>query len=78
MSDLRRDSFRVTDNGLNQAIVYCAHDEQPLDVILLFDTSHSMRPVVARVAEAVHMAMGALRTSDRGFGGLLKHYRHAA
>jgi hypothetical protein len=65
VSDLRRDSFRVTDNGLDQAIVYFAHDEQPLDVILLFDTSHSMRRVVARVAEAAHMSMGELRTGDR-------------
>ena len=34
-------------------------------MILLFDTSHSMRPVVARVAEAAHMAMGELRPGDR-------------
>jgi VWFA-related protein len=65
VSDLRRDSFSVTDNGLDQPIVYFAHDEQPLDVILLFDASHSMRPVVARVAEAAHMATGELRPGDR-------------
>lgn len=63
--DLRRNSFRITDNGFDQSILYFAHDEQPLDVILLFDTSHSMRPVVARVAEAAHMAMGELRPGDR-------------
>jgi VWFA-related protein len=65
VSDLRRDSFHVTDNGLDQSIVYFAHDEQPLDVILLFDTSNSMRRVVARVAEAAHMAMGELQPGDR-------------
>jgi VWFA-related protein len=65
VSDLRRDSFRVTDNGLEQNVVYFAHDEQPLEVILLFDTSNSMRPVVARVAEAAHIAMGELRLGDR-------------
>jgi VWFA-related protein len=65
VSDLRRDSFRVTDNGVEQPIVYFAHDEQPLDVILLFDTSNSMRTVVARVAEAAHIAMGELRAGDR-------------
>ena len=65
VSDLRSDSFRVTDNGLDQPIIYFAHDEQPLDVILLFDTSNSMRRVVARVAEAAHLAMGELRTGDR-------------
>lgn len=65
VNDLRRDSFRITDNGLPQSIVYFAHDEQPLDVILLFDTSLSMRPVVARVAEAAHMVLGELRPGDR-------------
>jgi len=65
VNDLRRDSFHVTDNGLDQTILYFAHDEQPLDVILLFDTSNSMRPVVERVAQAAHMAMGELHTGDR-------------
>jgi hypothetical protein len=65
VNDLRRDSFRVVDNGIAQSIVYFAHDEQPLDVILLFDTSNSMRSVVARVAEAAHMALGELRPGDR-------------
>jgi VWFA-related protein len=65
VSDLRRDSFRIKDNGIEQSIVYFAHDEQPLDAILLFDTSNSMRRVVARVAEAAHIAMGELRPGDR-------------
>ncbi len=65
VNDLRRDSFLISDNGLPQNIVYFAHDEQPLDVILLFDTSHSMRAVVARVAEAARMALGELRPGDR-------------
>jgi len=65
VSDLRRDSFRIIDNGIEQNIIYFAHDEQPLDVILLFDTSSSMRSVVARVASAAHMAMGELRAGDR-------------
>jgi VWFA-related protein len=65
VNDLRRDSFRIADNGVPQSIVYFAHDEQPLDVILLFDTSLSMRPVVARVAEAAHMALGELHPGDR-------------
>jgi hypothetical protein len=30
VSDLRRDTFRVADNGPEQTIVYFAHDEQPL------------------------------------------------
>ena len=65
VNDLRRDSFRVADNGVDQTIVYFAHDDQPLDVILLFDASNSMRNVVAGVAGAAHMAMGELRAGDR-------------
>jgi VWFA-related protein len=65
VSALRRDSFRIKDNGIEQDILYFAHDEQPLDVILLFDTSNSMRLVVARVAEAANMAMSELRAGDR-------------
>jgi VWFA-related protein len=65
VNDLHRDSFRITDNGIDQSILYLAHDEQPLDVILLFDSSNSMRRVVARVAEAAHIAMGELRPGDR-------------
>jgi len=65
VSDLRRDSFRITDNGTEQSVAYFAHEEQPIDVILLFDTSLSMRTVVARVAEAAHMALSGLRPGDR-------------
>jgi VWFA-related protein len=65
VNNLQRDSFRITDGGRAQEIVYFAHDPQPLDVILLFDTSNSMRRAVARVAEAAHMAMGELRPGDR-------------
>jgi len=65
VNDLRRESFRITDNGRPRPIVYFAHEEQPLDVILLFDTSASMRPVVARVAEAAHAVLADLRPGDR-------------
>ncbi len=65
VSDLRREDFRITDGGRARNIVYFAHDEQPLDLILLFDTSASMRPVVARVAEAAHTVLSDLRAGDR-------------
>lgn len=62
---LTKESFRVVDGGRLRNIVYFAHDEQPLDMILLFDTSSSMRPAVARVAEAAHLALSDLRAGDR-------------
>jgi VWFA-related protein len=62
---LTKENFRIADNGRLRNLVYFAHEEQPLDLILLFDVSSSMRPVVARVAEAAHKALGELREGDR-------------
>jgi hypothetical protein len=65
MAGLARESFRVTDNGKPQTIVYFGHEEGPLDVILLFDARREIRPDVKRVAEAAHTALSDLRPGDR-------------
>ena len=57
--------FRITDGGKPVEILYFGHAEEPLDVILLFDTSSSMYPVVSRVAETALAALGELRQGDR-------------
>lgn len=62
---LSKEDFQVTDNGKPQPIVAFGHQDQPLDVLLLFDTSASMGPVVERVADAAHMALGELHSGDR-------------
>jgi VWFA-related protein len=68
---LEKESFRVTDEGKPQTILYFGHEEEPLDVVLLFDAR--MRPDVKRVAEAAHTALSDLRKGDRiaemAFGG---------
>src|SRR5262245_14879763 len=51
IEDLGKQDFRVLDNGKPQEIVQFGHEQEALDIILLFDTSFSMRPVVERVAE---------------------------
>ena len=43
--------FIVFDNGRPQPLRHFAHTEEPLDLILLFDISGSMKPGVAKVAE---------------------------
>ena len=63
--DLKKEDFLITDSGKRQPIVYFGHQEAPLDVILLFDTSASMRHVVERVAEAAHTALSELHEGDR-------------
>lgn len=57
--------FRITDGGQPREILYFGHQEEALDVILLFDTSSSMYPVVASVAAAARAALGELRQGDR-------------
>src|SRR6188474_2862844 len=62
---LRREDFYVTDGGKPQTVLYFGQQEEPLNVILLFDTSTSMAPSVARVADAAHTALSSLRPGDR-------------
>jgi VWFA-related protein len=69
---LGKESFRVTDEGKPQTIVEFGHEEEPFDVIWLFDARGEMRPDVKRAAEAAHTALSDLRAGDRiavmGFG----------
>jgi VWFA-related protein len=62
---LSKTDFRVFDDDLEQPVVAVAGEEQPLDVILLFDTSGSMGSVSQKVAAAGHNAFSTLRPGDR-------------
>lgn len=64
VADLGKESFRVTDEGKPQTIVYFGHEEEPLDVILLFDARGQVGWDVKRIAEAVHTALSELREGD--------------
>jgi VWFA-related protein len=57
--------FRVLDEGKEQRLLHLASYELPLDLILLFDVSGSMRPVVAAVGEAAREGFRELRDGDR-------------
>jgi len=65
VENLRAEDFRVTDNGKPQPIVNFGHSEESLDVILLLDTSISMRPVIERVATLAREALSQLQRGDR-------------
>jgi VWFA-related protein len=73
VADLTKDDIRVLDNGRLQPIVYFAHEEQPIDVVLLFDTRAEMRSATQRVVEAAGTVLGDFRSGDRigalAFGG---------
>jgi Ca-activated chloride channel homolog len=65
LDGLTKDDFRVFDNGTEQAITHFSQDQEPLDIVLLFDTSGSMRPKVEQVSAAATQALAQLRAGDR-------------
>ncbi|HYL36568.1 MAG TPA: VWA domain-containing protein [Bryobacteraceae bacterium] len=65
LAGFHKDDFVITDNGQRRAILYFSQDEEPLDVIVLFDISGSMRPNVARVGASAQAALAELRPGDR-------------
>jgi VWFA-related protein len=65
LSGFKQADFRVLDDGKAQQIVNFSAEEQPLDLILLFDVSGSMRAVVGEVAGAAHQGLQELRPGDR-------------
>jgi VWFA-related protein len=65
VESLTKDDFRITDNGRAMPVLFVGHEEEPSDIVLLLDTSASMRPVMERVAEATRAALAQLREGDR-------------
>lgn len=65
LTGFTRNDFRVFDQGKEQTLVNFAAEEQPLDLILLFDVSGSMRAVVERVAASARQAFRELHQGDR-------------
>lgn len=65
LTGLTKDDFRILDDGREQAITAFSEGEQPLDLILLFDISGSMRRQVKKVAAVAHEGFEELRAGDR-------------
>jgi VWFA-related protein len=65
LTGFSKEDFRVFDEGREQPISAFSADEQPLDLILLFDISGSMRSKVKQVAAAAHQGLQQLRLGDR-------------
>ena len=65
LTGFSKEDFRVFDQGMPQQLVHFSLEEQPLDLILLFDISGSMRPVVEQVAGAARRGLRELRPGDR-------------
>jgi VWFA-related protein len=65
VEELPREDFEVFDNGERREIVHFGYREEPLDLVLLFDTSLSMQPVVERIAQTGRAALRELHSGDR-------------
>jgi Ca-activated chloride channel family protein len=65
VSGLTKDDFRVLDEGNAQSIVNFSFDEEPLDLILLFDISGSMHGKILNVVRATELGFNELHKSDR-------------
>jgi len=65
INGLHKEDFEIRDNGEPQRVLYCSQDEQPLDILLLFDNSGSMEPAIRRLAASAHTALSELRKGDR-------------
>jgi VWFA-related protein len=65
LNGFTKDDFRILDERKEQPIAQFSTEEQPLDLILLFDVSGSMDRVVADVSAAAHQGLHELRQGDR-------------
>src|ERR1700730_2704358 len=57
VTGLSKNDFRVFDEGQEQEVIGFAAEEQPLDLILLFDISGSMRSTFVKVARVAQQAL---------------------
>lgn len=62
---LKAQDFLLAESGQLQQIRYFGNQDMPLDVVLLFDVSQSMRPHLERLAAAAHDALSVLGEQDR-------------
>src|SRR6266404_790524 len=62
--DLRKQEFRIYEDGVEQEIVHFGSVEQPFYVVVLIDTSSSTESNLGEIKEAVHAFDAQLRQRD--------------
>jgi VWFA-related protein len=68
ITDLRREDFRIYENGVEQQVAFFAPVEQPFTVVLLIDTSPSTRFRLKDIQDAAIAFIDQLRPEDRAVG----------
>jgi Ca-activated chloride channel homolog len=69
VSDLTREDFEIYDNGKIQTLNSFDARPQPLNVVVMMDTSGSMTRVIDSAAEAADQLLKRLSAADRGLVG---------
>ena len=64
-NNLRRESFRVYENGVEQQISYFSRDQLPLAVALVLDCSGSMGPVLKQLHRVAFDTLSSLKPDDQ-------------
>ena len=62
--DLRKEEFRIYEDGVQQEIGQFSSVERPFSVVLLIDTSSSTEADLARIKDAIHAFIAQLRPLD--------------
>ncbi len=62
---LKKEDIRILDEGKEQTLVNFSFEEEPLDLILLFDTAGSMHGKLLEVIRATQLGFNELRKGDR-------------
>ncbi|HEX8720567.1 MAG TPA: VWA domain-containing protein [Pyrinomonadaceae bacterium] len=63
--DLRREDFRIYEDGAEQEVAFFETADKPFTVALLLDTSDSTRLKLAQIQDAAVAFLGQLRPADR-------------
>jgi VWFA-related protein len=61
---LEQRDFQIYEDGKLQEIKFISRDQLPLSVVLLFDLTESVRPVLKRLAAGAKTALGHLKPDD--------------
>ena len=64
-NDLKREDFRVLEDGVEQQITYFSRDELPLAVALVVDGSSSISPVLPELHHAAYDTLSQLKPEDQ-------------
>jgi VWFA-related protein len=64
VDDLKREDFELYEDGILQEISYFSQDELPLSILLLLDTSGSVRPIIEQIGQGALSALQQLKPQD--------------